>query len=75
MSTSVVGPAILLVCLKLNFVVAVCCDVVIFITVKASYVRAIACHVSWHWKHLSSSLDMVLTDDGGNKVDVSCWPA
>ena len=26
--------------------------------------------VSWHWKHLSSSLDMVLTDEGGNKVDV-----
>ena len=31
--------------------------------------------VPWHWKHLSSSLDMVLTNDGGSKVDVSCWAA
>ena len=23
--------------------------------------------VPWHWKHLSSSLDMVLTNEGGNK--------
>ena len=54
---------------------AVHCNMAIIITVKASYVGAIACHVvdSWHWKHLSSSLDMVFTDDGGNKVDVRHW--
>ena len=31
--------------------------------------------VSWHWKHLSLSLDMVLTNDGDSKVDVICWAA
>ena len=31
--------------------------------------------VSWHWKHLSLSLDMVLTYEGGSKVDVICCAA
>ena len=31
--------------------------------------------VSWHWKHLSLSLDMVLTNEGGSRVDVICWVA
>ena len=31
--------------------------------------------VSWHWKHLSLSLDMILTDEVGIKVDVICCAA
>ena len=31
--------------------------------------------VSWHWKHLSLSLDMVLTNEVGIKVDVICCAA
>ena len=31
--------------------------------------------VSWHWKHLALSLDMVLTNEVGSKVDAICWAA
>ena len=37
---------IMLVCLRVEFFVAVDCDVAIIISVKTSYVGGIACHVA-----------------------------
>ena len=33
------------------------------------------CPDSWHWKHLSSSLDMTFTEDEGGRVAVNCCAA
>ena len=47
MTTSVVVPAVLLVCLKVGLCHgAICCNVPIIIIVKASDVREIACHMA-----------------------------
>ena len=50
----------------------------IFIAFKAMYIWAMTCAMwpnSWHWKHWSSSLDITLTVDEGNRVAVNCYTA
>ena len=53
---------------------AICCYRTILITIKTSYMQAM-CPDSWHWKHWSPSLDIILTVDEGNSVAVNCCTA